>query len=758
MNMMKMYNNSAIISLPLLAIMMMGCGEDGRDGEDGSTPPASSPLAEVLSLKIENVAVTEGLMSVKFYAENEHGLPVINIRSINVEAAQLVDATNGDSSAWQYLIKESCSDECPGELTDYSNGQYQYDLATNLSDSSYFPGAFSAEKPQRVILRVNGSDAVPKTYENIDYMVEGSALIYSRNIVDSQTCISCHEDIASIKHGGDTLANCATCHSAGRVDDDKTWPIIAHQAHIGVSSETVGNCLACHSTEATDEQTEALNWQTTPTRETCSSCHDLENANVDHSGMKDNSQCSSCHSSEHIYDKHRGKADAGIAGRSLMEVEINDAKIVDVDGQPYAEITVGLIDQQGQQVAFTSPNAVDWDYLSGLELYVNWGVDVDFTQGQADGTGLAGHMGQGRGYTVYGKTTKRMISEESGLRPLTPVHALVDGNLVYRVGPIAMEDDFSGDMSADYGFISNRVFFCTDDLGQSATCGSEGVKSNATYNKRWFFDSNGLREDVTRRPIVSNKNCGSCHGYNEATDTTELNCRSCHSRKTESNTELANTTCFSGNDGEQAIAFKEMMPRGKGYGTSTADIVDACVACHNPNTPPTQAIRERHTLKGDKDFVEQLVVSHPDHKIWMHSLHNNQRATQKQPDWARSVSYPANKANCYKCHEGDTFGVERLTEEGKPLALDLSYDPDSRAYPATDVNVDAYVSPVSATCYSCHAKRYDKDSNSMVLKSHVRAHMEQNGGRFGVTKEELVTESCVTCHKLESLKEQHKLN
>nr|WP_241903587.1 cytochrome C [Shewanella sp. 10N.286.48.B5]PMH84762.1 hypothetical protein BCU57_16640 [Shewanella sp. 10N.286.48.B5] len=756
-----MMNNKKHIwaySMSLAALVMAGCGNDGRDGEDGISPPPSSPSAKVLSLDIEDISVSEGNITLKFSAENEQGTPVTKINSIRVEAAQLLAPINGDSSAWQYLLNETCNEECPGELTDFANGQYQYTMGTNLADSSYFPNGYDASLPQRVILRVNGTELVPTTYQNTDYMVDGSELSFTRNIVDSQTCLSCHEDIASIKHGGDSLENCATCHSAGRVDDDKTWPIIAHQAHIGVSSETVGNCLACHNDEETTEHTEALNWQTMPTRENCSSCHNLEEANIDHSGMSDNSQCSSCHSAEHVYDKHRGKADAGIAGRSLMNVNISDAKIVDVEGESFAEIVVGLEDQQGQALPFTSTEAKDWDYLSGLELYVNWGIDVNFTQGQQDGIGLAGHMGQGRGYTVYGKTTKRMTSEQSGLRPLTPVHALVDGNLVYRVGPIEMNDTFAGDTSDNYGFISNRVFFCTDDLGQAATCGAEGVKSNATYNKRWFFDANGLRDEIKRRPIVSNKNCGSCHGYNEETDTTELNCRGCHSRKTESNLELANTTCFSGNDGEEAIAFKPMIPRGKGYGTSTADIVDACVACHNPNTPPTQAIRERHTVQGDKDFVEQLVVSHPDHKIWMHSLHNNQRATQKQPDWIRSVNYPANQANCYRCHEGDTFGAERLTEEGKPLALDLTYDPDSRAYPATDVNVDAYVSPVSATCYSCHAKRYDEDSNTMVIKPHVRAHMEQNGGRFGVPKDELETESCITCHKLDKLKQQHKLN
>ena len=94
---------------------------------------------------------------------------------------------------------------------------------------------------------------------------------------------------------------------------------------------------------------------------------------------------------------------------------------------------------------------------------------------------------------------------------------------------------------------------------------------------------------------------------------------------------------------------------------------------------------------------------------------------------------------------------------GRPLALDLDYDPDSRAHPATDTSVDAYTSPVSATCYACHAKHEDANGN-MVINKAVRAHMEQNGGRFGVAAHELQVESCGVCHSVMNLKEVHNLD
>jgi hypothetical protein len=45
----------------------------------------------------------------------------------------------------------------------------------------------------------------------------------------------------------------------------------------------------------------------------------------------------------------------------------------------------------------------------------------------------------------------------------------------------------------------------------------------------------------------------------------------------------------------------------------------------------------------------------------------------------------------------------------------------------------------------------------MVINKAVRAHMEQNGGRFGVAANELQVEACAVCHSVDNLKKVHNL-
>ncbi|MBY6186538.1 cytochrome C [Marinobacter hydrocarbonoclasticus] len=743
---------------------LTGC-QDGKDGAPGEDGGVVSPTAEVLSVEVTGTEREDGRLAVLFEAHNELGLPVVRIDGVKVQAAQLQPYHNGERSEWQVLGYEKCQPEqCAGTLEDLGDGRYRYHFDAPLNS------AFNAEFPQRTLLTVTATSRYPEATDRFDAMADGGAPTETRHIVDDARCLSCHESIDAIVHGGDETASCATCHADNNMSDaDKVWPVLAHQVHIGLSSRPVGNCETCHETEPKAAMAQALNWQTVPTRETCESCHELAtNPIYDHAGQPTNENCVECHSAESINDAHLGgyqKAQQEDQ-RGIVTVDVESAELVDgaevgeTGGEHYALVRFSLRDRAGERIVLDAANPGNATWIKNLQLYLNWGASVDFTNS--------------RGYSIFVKSNKKFGESidggytPDGERPRTKPYLGGEqqaGVYAYALGPVTTEDAISGDLLNDSGFISNRLIYCFDSEQNLVDCDTAGHAKNAAYNERWYFTKDGLTEEpaLARPMIVSNAKCGSCHGYDEASDNTELSCRNCHSRKTEMNKALADTTCFSGHDddelGEHILPRMErvLAPRSQsGFVSSTADVVDPCLACHNPNTPPTQAIRELHTQAGDKYFVEELTVTHPDHKVWMHSLHANQRATQSMENGIRNVDYPADLANCTRCHEGDSFGVERLSQVGRPLALDLDYNPDSQAHPATDITVDAYVSPVSGTCYACHAKKPNAEGK-LVIDPTVRAHMEQNGGRFGVPLDQLEVESCAVCHSVDNLKAVHKL-
>ncbi len=752
----------ALLSVLLAGMTACSDGEDGKDGQPGEPGGQVSTSAKVLTLTIDQTSITDNVLTIDFRAENELAIPVIKINAFKINSAQLLPELEGERSQWQKLVGETCSPSkgCPGELVDNMDGSYRYTLAQPLVNGGI---SFDDSLTQRVLFTALETDNIPATEVISDFMVDGMEVSNNRSIINADTCLSCHDDIASIKHGGAHLENCASCHTSNNMDNpDAIWPVLAHQAHIGVIPQALGQCTTCHSKEVNEQHKQATNWHQVPTRETCSSCHDMSSNPVyDHSTQPDNSNCLTCHAPDNTYDVHMSASEKAVEGdeRNIVNIQLEQAKLVEKNNQYFAEISFALLDRQGQRISVPDGNPANADWIKNLQLYTNWGTSVDFTTS--------------RGYSIFVKSNKKDITQDGsdgitppGERARTPLYKSEDNVFTYLMGPIVTQDAISGDLIDDAGFITNRLIYCFDAGQNLVSCDQAGHTKNAEANKRWFFNKDGLTTapEAKRPVIVSNKTCGSCHGYDEFNDNSELGCRNCHSRDTEINHELANTTCFSGHDhdelGEHVRPFKEraMVAKGKpGFLSSTADIVDPCLACHNPNTPPTQAIREMHTKPSDWDYVEQLTVSHPDHKVWMHSLHTNQRATQDRENGVRNIEYPADKANCYRCHEGDTFGVDRLTAVGRPLALDLDYDPDSRAHPATDISVNAYTSPVSATCYACHAKHEDANGN-MVINKAVRAHMEQNGGRFGVAAHELQVESCGVCHSVMNLKEVHNLD
>ncbi|TKB53683.1 multiheme c-type cytochrome [Ferrimonas aestuarii] len=772
----------------VLATTLSACsdGDDGAPGEPGKpgiTPPVLASSASELNVEVEQIEVGAD-SSLTFRVTNEEDLAVAGLDKFGFIVAGLEQGREGDANSWKLLSSESCPASkysgC-GELIDNKDGSYRYKFDKDLSSVEAFE--LTDSKTLRLVVRTGGESVgvseVP--YDNAihDFRLDGAELEYSKNVVTEENCVSCHDDLAF--HGGKytEVETCVACHADNKVSGEAVFPVLAHQVHIGEISAPVGGCDNCH--QDTGVAQDFGNWKAVPTAETCSVCHQDVNfeTGANHVGgpREDNSTCALCHSESEIEMKHLSTYQGQTSRRENLHLTVVDAKMVDApqaqenidsgrdtDTTGYVQLTVDILDKDGQSLNLQLDKA-DFFYYS--EFYINWG-------GQ--------DMGMERGKILRVFTNKEeTVDSDYVAKPVLLNYA--NGKSTYEIGPFDLQDRFDGDLNDSYGMVTPRIWFCMDAAGENIESCSETSsvwgQGAAGYNWLHFFDKQGMLEQRPRRQVVTNEKCGSCHGMTERDSDgmaqMTLNCRSCHPV---TKTDFFGTTCASGSidsdgDGQldEQLMMKSITPRGERDWTTASNAAEECVACHNANNPPTQVIRDSHTKQGDADYIEQLTMSHPDHKVWIHAMHANNRANQGGEGWVRNVEYSADLANCVKCHEGDSFDAKYLVGR-KPLALDLDYmdtydgldpadpkDVSGNKRFAIDAKADAFVSPTAAVCLSCHGKRAPQTGEDRrQVRAEVVAHMKQNGAQFGVTEGEYNgEESCSVCHNLDNLKQVHGL-
>ncbi|BDY06634.1 hypothetical protein [Ferrimonas sp. YFM] len=791
---MKPLNFKVATLAAMLATALTGCsGDDGKDGAPGQPGEPGQPgnpglvvadSAKSLEVTVTNIALGEHTQ-VNFSVVNEQDLPVVGLDKFGFLLSGLEQGQDGDANAWKLLASEGCPASkysgC-GTIVDNKDGTYSYQFDKDVTAESAF--TIADDKSLRLVIRTGGEEvgSTEVAYANLihDFRPDGNTPSYSKNVVTEENCASCHDDLAF--HGGKytEVETCVACHADNKVGEEALFTNLAHKVHIGVISAPVGGCDNCHNESG--EASDFANWKQVPTIESCSTCHadvDFESG-ANHVGgpREDNSACAVCHSEAMIEMNHLSTYQGQTSRRENVHLTVTDAKMVaapqaqanidaglDTDQTGYVQLTVDIRDQDGQSMNLQLDKA-DFFYYS--EFYINWG----------------GHdMGMERGKILRVFTNKELYP---GYVDTPIVLNYENGETTFEIGPFDLTDTFDGDLTDSYGMVSPRIWFCMDAKGENLESCKETSsvwgQGAAGFNWLHFFDDQGMLSERPRRQVVTNEKCGSCHGMTERDSDgmaqMTLNCRSCHP-VTKTDSEFFGTTCASGSidkdgDGQldEQVMIKNLRPRGERDWTTASNAGEECLACHNANNPPTQVIRDSHTKQGDADYVEQLTMSHPDHKVWIHSMHANNRANQGGEGWVRNVEYSADLANCVKCHEGDSFDAKYLVGR-KPLALDLDYmdtydgldpangkDTSGNKRYAVDAKADAFVSPTAAVCLSCHGKRApEAGEDRRQVRKEVVAHMKQNGAQFGVTEGEYTgEESCAVCHSLDNLKSVHGLN
>ncbi len=724
---MKLHCEKAAISLVLAvlcAALLSACGGGGSDDDDtkgggnGKTIPvtstAKSPVVAIQQVTINSPPVVE------FFVTDENGTAFIGVDNPRFTLAKLIPGSNGDTSRWQSYVNrlETAGNVGPGTenkvqatedsantggvLENHGDGSYTYTFGTNVTQvTEPLAVSYQPELTHRLGMRFGGSETVPVTnatytWRPADGATQGIAL---HDIVETQSCNGCHNDLA--EHGGNRkeVKFCVTCHNPGTADANSgntvDFKVMIHKIHRGAGlpsvqaggkysiygfrdrehdfshvkfPQDIRNCTVCHDAANPNTPQGGL-WNSKPTMEACGSCHDNVNFALGKDGgheggvQTSNSDCTVCHAP--------GKFVGSIAESHQIPAQLAAQKfrfnLLSVENTGPGDnpvIRFSVTDPTNGNTAYNLQTHPAFTNLANRasRLFVDIAWDT-------------------RDYhnTDSGHPPAEPISLSAlQFDPTKPSPVLANGDGSYTLtssevvpvsasgsGVVALEGHPAGDFDGD-GTYSDRV----------------PVKNVIKF----FAITDAV--PVARREVVDIAKCNACHG---------------------------------------SLSL---------HGNNRTDEPQVCVACHNPNMTdihvrPTDA--SGNHVPGVDGKIEQAV----DFKTMIHSIH---AAGFRENSFVvygfrgsvndfSDIGFPGEIGNCESCHLPGTYAL--------PLAsgvLGTTIDTADETTPDDDGNI----TPTAAVCSSCH--------DSTLIK----AHMQQNGASFNTTQENIdngtTVETCAVCH------------
>jgi OmcA/MtrC family decaheme c-type cytochrome len=235
-----------------------------------------------------------------------------------------------------------------GTFTQVGEGIYEYRFSTRAptgfdASATHTIGAYGSRDLTLFDLGVNYASAT------FNFVPDGSDVTQTHDVVRTQACNSCHDQLSA--HGGSRrgVEMCVLCHTSQTTDPDTgntvNLPVMVHKIHMGsrlpsviagkpyqiigfnqsvndystvVFPANVQRCESCHDQNSGAAQATA--YLTKPTRSTCGACHDDVNfaTGEKHAGgpqFSDN-LCATCHIPQGEID-----FDASIKGAHVVPAE-----------------------------------------------------------------------------------------------------------------------------------------------------------------------------------------------------------------------------------------------------------------------------------------------------------------------------------------------------------------------------------------------------------------------------------------------------
>jgi OmcA/MtrC family decaheme c-type cytochrome len=248
-----------------------------------------------------------------------------------------------------------------------------------------------------------------------NFVPNGSPVSQVRDVIRSQSCNRCHDQLSA--HGGSRrgIEMCVLCHTPQTTDPDSgntlDLPVMVHKIHMGADLPSVQagkpyqiigfqgsvsdwstvvlpsdprRCEVCH--EQNSGATQAASYLTKPTRVACGSCHDDVNfaSGANHAGgpqVSDN-QCAICHIPQGELD-----FDASIKGAHVVPADSTSLKglvfqILNVENGLAGQkplVTFSVKDKSGATVLPSSLNNLSLVMTGPTTDYGNTSFGTDVT-------------------------------------------------------------------------------------------------------------------------------------------------------------------------------------------------------------------------------------------------------------------------------------------------------------------------------------------------------------------------------------------
>ncbi|MGB9610070.1 MAG: OmcA/MtrC family decaheme c-type cytochrome, partial [Bryobacteraceae bacterium] len=285
-----------------------------------------------------------------------------------------------------------------GSYQKVADGEYVYTFGTKL------PANYDKTATHAISLYGNRNLSefdlgVNYATDNYYFVPDGSAVKRVRQVITTESCNKCHEDLSF--HGGSRkgMDNCILCHSPAytigntavqninpETGNTIEMTVMIHKIHMGANLPSVqagqpyqivgfgnsvadyskvgmpsgaNNCQWCH-VEKNDKAAQKDAWLSNPTRTACGSCHDNVNfaTGENHLGIiqvSDN-QCKNCHIPQGELDFDASILGAHVTEQNSSLVRGAVAKIERIDNaQPGKKpvITFSLKDRAGNPMAIS---------------------------------------------------------------------------------------------------------------------------------------------------------------------------------------------------------------------------------------------------------------------------------------------------------------------------------------------------------------------------------------------------------------------
>ncbi|MGS0676670.1 OmcA/MtrC family decaheme c-type cytochrome [Shewanella sp. 125m-1] len=511
-----MNTNKSKIALLLAAgavsMALTGCGgDDGNDGNPGNPGGPAADVINVLNLKVTDVTYADGVPTINVFATNEEDLPVVGLKDLEVyKAVQLVPQIMGSSAQWQPIGSQK-------EFVDQKNGNYSFTIPVE---------GYNSELTQRynIVAKAStlqdGVTAVPRTELSQDFSGAGYAATYTKDIVATETCNTCHADGAPLYtglswHSYTDSETCANCHTQELADDKQRpellFSYLVHNVHNSAQGYKVDKetgeftqdaktahsllqdkCTTCHVApeEGNTELTEWGNWSSVPTMETCTSCHsDIDfKAGQGHSQQADNSNCIACHNASWTEELHT----EGFAQKKAF------------------------IEQYGMEASLTAVKTnTDSDTTLSVTITDAAGSAIDAATFVGKIKQLEAITNVGPNYPIMGYNNNPINDEhkvlinlvKDGELSVAPKVEIIDGKFVTVIKALPYGD---AKTDTDTAFSLIGLSLCND--GETAVKCEEGVSHTSMKAAMAHGTLSGQAPSVRHTDSVNFKACESCHG------------------------------------------------------------------------------------------------------------------------------------------------------------------------------------------------------------------------------------------------------